>query len=43
MEMEGGKIKEVKEFIYLGYTLQRNGGQDAQIRDRVRRAAVVMG
>jgi len=26
---KGMKIEEVKEFTYLGYKLQRNGGQDA--------------
>lgn len=40
--MEREKEK-VKEFAYLEYKLQRNGGQEAQIRDRVRRAAAVMG
>lgn len=33
----------MKEFKYLGYVIQRNGGQEAQIRDRVKRAAAVMG
>jgi len=40
---KGKVIEEVKEFRYLGYVLQRNGGQEAQIRDRVRRAAAGMG
>lgn len=39
----GGRIEEVKEFTYLGYVMQRNGGQEAHIRERVRRAAAVMG
>ena len=38
----GKKIEEVKEFKYLGYTMQRNGGQEAHIKERVKRAAVVM-
>ncbi|XP_036148384.1 uncharacterized protein LOC118647469 [Monomorium pharaonis] len=36
-------IEEVKEYCYLGYVLQKNGGQEAQIKGRVRRAAAVMG
>lgn len=37
-------IQRVKEFAYLGYTLQRKGGgQEAQVRGKVRRAAAVMG
>lgn len=39
----GKKIEEVKEFVYLGYTFQRDGGQEAHVRERVRRAAAVMG
>jgi len=41
--MEGKTIEEVKEFKYLGYVLQKNGGQEAHIKDRVRRAAAGMG
>lgn len=39
------KIEEVKEFAYLPrvYTLQRNEEQEAQVRNRVRRAAAVIG
>lgn len=29
--------------MYLGYVLQKNGGQEAYIKGRIRRAAVVMG
>ncbi|KAL6419260.1 hypothetical protein ACFW04_013990 [Cataglyphis niger] len=36
-------IEEVKEFTYLGYVMQKNGGQKAQIRDRVRKAVAIMG
>ncbi|EFN73335.1 hypothetical protein EAG_06059 [Camponotus floridanus] len=37
------ELEEVKEFKYLGYVLQRNGEQEAQVRDRVKRAMAVMG
>ncbi|XP_071577651.1 uncharacterized protein [Temnothorax nylanderi] len=37
------KIEQVKEMKYLGYTQQRNGGQEAQVRERVRKAAAIMG
>lgn len=40
---KGKTIEEVKEFKYLGYVLQRNGGQEAHIKDRVKRAAAAMG
>ncbi|KAL6420586.1 hypothetical protein ACFW04_014633 [Cataglyphis niger] len=40
---KGKVIEEVKEFSYLGYVMQRNGGQEAQIRDRLRKSAAVMG
>lgn len=36
-------MEEVKQFTYLGYTVQRNGGQEAHIRERVRKGAAVMG
>lgn len=36
-------IEEVKEFKYLGYVLNQNGGQEAQIKNRVKIAAWVMG
>lgn len=39
---KGKKLEEVKEFKYLGYTFQSNGGQKAHLKDRGRRAAVVM-
>lgn len=35
-------IKKVKKFKYLGYVIQRNGEQEAQIRDKVKRAAAIM-
>jgi len=40
---KGKMIGEVKEFKYLGYIFQRNGGQEAHIRDRIKRSAVMMG
>ncbi|KAL6430596.1 hypothetical protein ACFW04_006887 [Cataglyphis niger] len=40
---KGKVIEEVKEFSYLGYMMQRNGGQEAQIRNRLRKGAAVMG
>jgi len=40
---KGKVIGEVKEFKYLGYVFQRNGGQEAHIRDRIKRATAVMG
>ncbi|XP_071572354.1 uncharacterized protein [Temnothorax nylanderi] len=39
---KGKKLEEVKEFKYLGYTLKENGGQEAHIRERRRKAARVM-
>jgi len=36
------KLEEVK-FRYLGYTLQRNGGQKAHVSERIKKAAAVMG
>jgi len=40
---KGRKIEEVKEIKYLGYVLQKNGGQEAQIRERAKKAAAIMG
>lgn len=39
----GKVIEEFKKFSYLGYTMQKNGGQEAHIRDRIRKGAAVMG
>lgn len=36
------RIVEVKEFTYLGYVLQKNRGQAAQIRDRIRKVAAAL-
>lgn len=43
MEWKGRVIEEIKEFRYLEYTLQRNGEQEAHARERLRKAAVIMG
>ena len=37
------KIEEVKEYNYLGYVIERGGGDRGQVRERVRRARVAMG
>ena len=42
IKWRGKRIEEVKEFKYLGYVFKRNGGQEAHIRDRLRKAAAVM-
>lgn len=40
---KGKKIEEVREFTYLGYRMQRNGGQEAQVREKIKKAAVGSG
>lgn len=40
---KGKVIEEVKRYTYLGYTIQRNGGQEAHVRERVKKGAVVIG
>lgn len=40
---KGKMIEEVKKFKYLRYVLQRNGRQEAHIKDRIKRAAAMMG
>ena len=40
---KGRAVEEVREWQYLGYTIMANGGQEAHVRDRVRKAAAVMG
>ncbi|XP_070529779.1 calponin homology domain-containing protein DDB_G0272472-like [Cardiocondyla obscurior] len=40
---KGEEIEEVKSFKYLGYTIMRNGEQKEHVKDRVRRAARIMG
>jgi len=39
---KGKRIEEVREIKYLGYTFTRNGGQEAHIRERRKKAAIVM-
>lgn len=34
---KGKRIEEVNEYKYLGYMLQKNGGQEAQIREKRRK------
>lgn len=38
----GKVIEEVKEFKYLGYVMQRSGGQEAQVRERTKKAAALL-
>lgn len=40
---KGKRIEEINEYKYLGYVLQKNGGQEAQIRKRRRKASAIMG
>jgi len=40
---KGRKIEEAKEIKYLGYVLQKNGGQEAQVKDRGKKAAAILG
>lgn len=37
MVVGGREIEKVKEVIYLGYRFKWNGGQKAQIKERVRK------
>ena len=36
------KIEEVKEIKYLGYTMQKNGGAERHIEERMRKATIAM-
>ena len=38
----GKEVEEVKDFKYLRYRLMRNCSQEAQIKERVKKATVVM-
>lgn len=40
---KGRRIEEVKEYKYLGYNLRANGRQEGHLKERVRKAALVMG
>lgn len=35
------EIEVVKEYKYLGYTLQANGGQEAHMKGRMKKAAMM--
>lgn len=37
------RIEEIKKFGYLEYRMQKNGDQKTQVRERVAKAAAVMG
>ena len=39
---QGKRMEEAKEFKYLGYMFKKNGGQEAHIRDRIKKAGLVM-
>lgn len=36
------EIEEVRRFKYLGYVIMANEGQEAQVKERVRKGAAVM-
>jgi len=40
---KGEKVEEVKSFKYLGYIIMKNGEQKEHVKDRVKRAARIMG
>jgi len=40
---EGRSLEEVSQYKYLGYVFQRNGGQEEQVKDRMRRGMAAMG
>lgn len=39
---KGKRLEEVKEFKYLGFTIKSNGGQEAHVNERRKKAAIVM-
>ena len=39
---KGVKIEEVQEFVYLGFLLRKNGDAKEHVKERVKRATVVM-
>lgn len=39
----GKVIEEVKEYNYLGYKIKKNGSQEGQVKDRAKKAAIIMG
>ncbi|EZA54946.1 hypothetical protein X777_05470 [Ooceraea biroi] len=40
---EGKELEEVREYKYLGYIRKGNGEQDAQVKDRVKKGAAILG
>lgn len=42
MEMERKKIEEISEFKYFGYVLNKNGGNQGQVRNLKRKANIIM-
>lgn len=40
---KGRVIEKVKEHKYLGYALKRNGNQEVHVKDRMKKAAMLMG
>ena len=39
---KGEKIEELKEFIYLGFLLRKNGDIKGNVRERVKRATIIL-
>ncbi|KYN17184.1 hypothetical protein ALC57_10516, partial [Trachymyrmex cornetzi] len=37
------RIEEVEKFKYLGYTLQKNGGKEGHVKERMGKAAALLG
>lgn len=40
---KGREVEEVKEFKYLGYVIKYNGSQEAQVRNRIKKGAAILG
>lgn len=40
---KGKSIEKVGECKYLGYVVQRNGGQEKQVKERMEKAVAIMG
>lgn len=39
---EEGKIEDVKKIKYLAYSLQKNGGAESHIKEKLRRSMIAM-
>jgi len=39
----GSRIEKVREYKYLGYKMQKNGGQKSHVKERVAKAAAIIG